>query len=101
MTLYQVDKSKATDMYTVDGFLIAVKALIQRGVLVEAELAPRLQDDPEWPIRWCPVHCCGSVDTFPERYERTGMQGRCYLGVEFDEDCELVVVEVVVVEDTE
>jgi len=55
--------------------------------------APRFQDNPEWPVLWCPKHCCGSVDTFPERNNK-----RCYRGWEFDEDCGLLKVEVVLLD---
>ena len=65
---------------------------------LEGERAPRHQDDPDWPIQWCPKHCCGSVNTFPERTVENGYKERCYRGWEFDEDCELLTVELILVE---
>ncbi len=79
MTLYRIDEGKAAEAFmdTVDGFPIAVKSLIQRGVLVEVKPVEML------------VECPNRVDGDPQAgCGKCGGEG-------------FVVARVVVVEDTE
>ena len=94
MTLY---REATRDEIAIDDLGVASAVDVYTMDVVSVERAPRFQDQPNWPIRWCPEHCCGSVDTFPERNASTGYKERCYRGWEFDEDCTLLVVEVILI----